>query len=281
MKKIIVLSLILLITICSVIDVYATSSFQMSLIASKNEVNKGDEFVVDVKISNIQMDKGIIALGGRIEYDRDSLELQKMEGQNGWARPSYNDNNGKFATDRDDYGTVDEVMFKITFKVKQQSKENLTITLNEVAGSNGKDEVKLNNIITNITVKNGISNPDGPKPDNPNLNTNTNTDNNNTTNNTNSNSTVNDDKNNTTKNNTTNISNNSVNNSNKNNNNTNVKNNNIVNTNSSDAKSGIFPKTGTGKIAFGLIGLLIISAIIFYIRIRIIDSKSKKNNIIK
>lgn len=209
-----------------------------------------------------------------------------MEGQNKWARPSYNENNGKFATDRDDYVTSDEVIFKISFKVKDQSKENLTITINEVAGSNGKDEVKLNDIKTNITVKNGTSTPDEPKPDepkpeDPKPNTNTNTDNNNTTNNTvnnNKNNTINNNSN-TNKNNA-NISNDAG--SNRNNTNANVKNNNITNNNLlADKKSGIFPKTGTGKFAFGLIILLIISAIIFYIRIRIINSKATKNNIIK
>lgn len=201
-----------------------------------------------------------------------------MEGQNKWARPSYNENNGKFATDRDDYGTSDEVIFKITFKVKDQSKENLTITINEVAGSNGKDEVKLNDIKTGITVKNGTLTPDEPKPDEPKPNTNTNTDNNNTTNNT-----VNNNKNNTTNNdnsnkNTVNKSNNII----ANTNNVNAKNNTNTNTNSSDnVKGGIFPKTGSNPIIFGTIGILIIIAGSFYIRIRIIDSKAKKNNIIK
>lgn len=281
MKKLIILSLILLTTITTVINVYAASSFEISLRTSKNEVSKGEEFVVDVKISNIQIDKGIIALGGRLEYDKESLELLKMEGENTWARPSYNDDNGKFATDRNDYATSDETVFKVTFKVKEQSKQNLTILLNEVAGSNGKDEVKLNNIKANITVKNGTSNPEEPNPS-------TNT----TTDNTTNNNTVNNNKNNTTSSNNI-VNNNTTNNSNANNKtnanaNTNVNSNNTVkqnivsNTNSSDnVKNGIFPKTGANPILFGLIGVLILIAAIFYIRIRIIDSKAKKNNIVK
>ena len=148
-------------------------------------------------------------------------------------------------------------MFKIIFKVKEQSKENLTITVSEVAASNGKDEVKLNSVKTNISLKKADSKPDNP-------NNNTSTDNTNTTNN-----------------NTTNTSNNATNNTNKNN--TNSKNNAIVaNTNSPDnIKDGIFPKTGAGKIAFSLIGLLVLVAVIFYARIRMIDKKAKKNNIIK
>lgn len=283
MKKIIVLGLILLTTISMVINVYAISTFEMSLGSSKSELNKGEEFTVDVKISNIQMDKGIVAIGGKIEYDRDSLELVRLEGQDKWARPSYNDDNGKFATDRDDYGTSDEVIFKIIFNVKEQSKENLTITVSEIAASNGKDEVKLNSIKTNISLKKAEPKPDDPKPDNPNNNTstdNTNTTNNNTTNN---NNTVNNDKNNTTNNNNTNKNTANTSNNATNKNNTNSKNTAIVaNTNSSDnIKDGIFPKTGAGKIAFSLIGLLILVAAVFYARIKMIDKKAKKNNIIK
>lgn len=286
MKKIIVLSLILLITIATVVNVYAASNFEMSLQPSKNEVSTGEEFVVDVRISNIQLDKGVIALGGRIEYNKESLELVKMEGENTWARPSYNDDNGMFATDRNDYATNDETVFKITFKVKEQSEKKLTITLNDIAGSNGKDEVKLNNIKANITVKNGTSTPDDPKPDtnttkddNTNTSTNTNTNNNN-------NNTANDNKNNTTNNNNS-VNNNTNSNSNVNNNtnntNTNVSSNkqNIIANTTSDKKDGLIPKAGANPILFGSIGLLIVIAASFYIRIRVIDGKTKKNNIIK
>lgn len=62
MKKIIVLGLIILTTISIVINVYATSTFEMSMQSSKSEVTKGEEFTVDVKISNVQMDNGIIAI---------------------------------------------------------------------------------------------------------------------------------------------------------------------------------------------------------------------------
>lgn len=269
MKKIIVLGLILLTTISMVINVYAISTFEMSLGSSKSELNKGEEFTVDVKISNIQMDKGIVAIGGKIEYDRDSLELVRLEGQDKWARPSYNDDNGKFATDRDDYGTSDEVIFKIIFNVKEQSKENLTITVSELAGSNGKDEVKPNSISTNVKVKNGTSNPGDDKP-------NTNTSVNNTTTNTSNNNVVNNssnDKNTTTSNNNKN-SNGTV----ASNTNTNVK----VTTNTSDnIKEGVLPKAGSNAIVFGIIAVLIIVAIVLYIRIRIINSKATKNNIIK
>lgn len=208
--------------------------------------------------------------GGTLEYDKDSLEIIKMEGENTWAKPSYNDDNGKFATDRGDYASNDETVFKITFKVKEGSKENLTITLLEASASNGKDEVKLKDIKTNIKVKNGATNPDNP--DNPKPDTNTSTNNtvdNNTTNTNNNNS------NNNNVNNTSNKTNtNNTNNSNRNNTiNQNKSNNANI---SNDIKSGVLPKAGANAILFGIIGILIIIAGVFYARIRIMDNKTRK-----
>lgn len=62
MKKIIILTFVLLITVTSVLPVCAVTNFEISLQSSKSEVEKGEEFVVDVKISNIQIEKGIIAI---------------------------------------------------------------------------------------------------------------------------------------------------------------------------------------------------------------------------
>ena len=67
-------------------------------------------------------------------------------------------------------------------------------------------------------------------------------------------------------------------NSNASNNSTNIK----VTTNTSDnIKDGVLPKAGSNAIVFGIIGILVIIAIILYVRIRIINSKATKNNIIK
>ena len=72
MKKIISLTLILVVMMTLVSNVYAESSYKLSLEPSKNEVGKGEQFTVDVKISDIQDESGIIALGAKLEYDQTS-----------------------------------------------------------------------------------------------------------------------------------------------------------------------------------------------------------------
>ena len=93
MKKFVTLSLTLVLIFMVITNVYAVSSFKVSMEASKNELTKNEEFTVEVKISDIQDEKGIIAMGGEIEYDKDSLTLVKVEqGSENWAKPSYSEN---------------------------------------------------------------------------------------------------------------------------------------------------------------------------------------------
>lgn len=282
MKKIIVLSLVLLMTIATVTSVYAVSSFKMELKPSNKEVSKNEEIVVEAVISDIEFDKGIVALGGMLEYDTNSLELVKFEAGDNWSKPSYNEKSQKFATDRDGYGKDDETVFKVTFKVKEEAKENLVIELSEASASNGEDEVKLEGIKTSVTVKSGTSKPDDSKPDDQKPDINTSTDDNNTNTNTNTNNNNNntqntnsnkDDKNtNTNTNNSKNTNTNTNKNTNKSNNSSN--NTNVAN-NADNLKGGILPKAGTTSIIFGILGIMIIVAGIFYARIKIMDNNAK------
>ena len=168
MKKIIKLTLISLIIACIMGNVYAAISCNMELQTEKKEFNKNEEFTVDVKISNLQSDRGIISMGATLEYDKDSLELVKMEGQNGWETPingsSYNKANGKMVLTRNGLGTNAETIFKITFKVKEESKQNLMIALKNITVADGYSPAKVTSAYKNITIKGGIKNP-VPTPD--------------------------------------------------------------------------------------------------------------------
>lgn len=156
MRKTVKLSLILLIMIsiilCTLNIAYAKTSSNVA-IASASEVEKGEEFEVKFNLSGLKSDKGINALMGTLKYDKDSLTLVKMEGQNGWASPSYNEENGKFVTEISEYVTKDETFLKITFKVKEGSKKNISISLEEVSVANQDEEVEVNSKSKSITVK--------------------------------------------------------------------------------------------------------------------------------
>ena len=246
-RKIIALSLILVIvTLLS--NVYAVSKCKVDLKTDKSEYNKNDEFTVNVNLSDIQDEKGIIAVGGTLEYDKNSLELVKMEAQGKWTKPSYNEANRKFVTDRDNsYATKDETLFKITFKVKEESKKDITITLKDISASNGKEDIKTDNVSKAITIKDSTV-PD-TKPGDGNEGNNNGSNNGNNVGNNIGNNVGN------------NVGNNSGNNS---SNNNSIYNNKI-------------PQAGenNGIIIFCIIVLIAI-ATTYYIKIKIINKKSKK-----
>ena len=225
MKKI--LSLMLLMVIGMMGCVYAALSCNISLEMAKTEFSKGEEFTVDVKLSNIQSDRGVISLGATLEYDKDSLTLVKMEGQNGWETPangvSYNEANGKMAITRSGLGKDDEIIFKMTFKVNDQSKKNLKITLKDITVADGTAPAKISLAYKNITIKDGVQEPET------------------------------DDKNNNT---TNSVENTTINNS-------------LGNNSTDNIKEGDLPQTGeSGVILIASIGVILVIAIILYIRMQ-------------
>ncbi len=266
MKKIFKLSLVLLMAICIMGNVYAALSCNVSVQTAKSEYSKNEQFTVDVNIANIQSDRGIISLGATLDYDKNSLTLVKMEGKNGWETPSsgasYNEANGKIAITRNGLGKNNETVFTITFKVKEQSKQNLAITLKDITVADGTTPAKIATTYKNITIKEGTVNPN-PQPgtDDPNKNqtttpgSNTSTGTNTTTPGTNSSSNVN------TKANTT----------------ANTSKNTIKNSNKNAVKSGSLPKAGSlGAIAIIPVVIIAIVAVIFFIKMKRLNKDLNK-----
>lgn len=172
MKKIVKLSLVmLLIIVCCTGAVYAASSCNISLETAKSEFSKNEEFSVDVKLSNIQSERGFIALEAVLEYDKTSLTLVKMQGQNDWSSPikdlSYNEATGKLVIDKNGLAKSDEVILKLTFKVNENSKENTTITLKNIKASDATAPVEVATATKNIKITTPIIpvDPIDPDPD--------------------------------------------------------------------------------------------------------------------
>lgn len=255
MKKIVSISIVLVIAICMMGSVYASLSCNMSMQANKTEVSKNEEFIVNVNVSNIQSERGIIALEATLKYDKESLELVKMEGKNGWETPikdiTYNENNGKIAIDRSGLGKNAETVFSMTFKVKETSKKNLTVSLGDVKVADGTQLTRLGDIIQNITVAEGTQNPDPvpqPKPEEPEPTpSNPGTTTGNTSSNSTNNSTTVGDK-------TTSITKNTI-------------NKNVV-TNKNLPKAG-----GNNNVLLAFMTLLVVATVIFFVKIRLINKE--------
>lgn len=177
MKNIVRLSIVLILMTCMVIltgsNVYAALTCSVDMNIAKTEYSKNEIFTVDVNISNISTDRGVIAFGATLEYDKDSLTLERMEGLNGWETPmaggSYNEDNGIMAITRGAVGKNDETILRLTFKVKENAKTNAKVTLKDVSVSDGT-LARIATISKEITIKDaGTDNPgtDTPGTDNP------------------------------------------------------------------------------------------------------------------
>ena len=159
MKKIVNLILILLVLTLMIGSVYAALTYNVEMYVQKTEFSKGEEFTVEFNLSNIQSDRGIIAFGGTLEYDKDSLTMLEMKGTDKWSNPSYNETKGKLVTDRNGFATEDETVFSVKFLVKEESKKNLVITLKDISVSSGEEMVSAEDIYKNITIKEDTSKP--------------------------------------------------------------------------------------------------------------------------
>lgn len=251
MKKIISLSLIVLMVICITANVYAATSCNASLQTSKSEYDKGDEFTVDVNVTDLKSDRGIISFGATLEYDTNCLTFVKMEGKNGWSTPSYNKDSGILVSDGSSLMKNDGTIFTITFKVNEGvSKSSTTISLKDITVGDGGNSgaTKVNGTSKNINIKNATS--DG-------------------------NTTTPDKDNNTTKPGTNSSSNNSSTGSNSINNNSNSSGNKVNKVNTSTSQTGRLPKAGkTGLILVVLIVALAGIATFFYVKMKIVNKKS-------
>lgn len=177
MKRVIKLSLIIILAIICLTGVaYAAPSCNIEIQTSKTEFDKNEQFTVDVNLSNIQSERGIVAIEATLDYDKESLTLVEMKGQNEWSNPikdlSYNESTGKFVIDKNGLAKSNETILKLTFKVKETSKKNLTISLKDIKVSDATVPGQIALASKNITIKEGTVNPQplppvDPKPVDP------------------------------------------------------------------------------------------------------------------
>ena len=166
MKKILKLSVIVLFVMCMFGKVYASNECKLSIVTTKNEYSKDEQIIVEVKMSNINTRAGVMAIGGVVEYDKTSLKLEKIEGQNGWS-PYINEQTGRFVAERNAPNKKDEIIFKLTFSINEGSKKNLSITIKEIQVGDGttlyteiddaKKEISIKEKTNNIPTSNPTS----------------------------------------------------------------------------------------------------------------------------
>ncbi len=134
------------------------SSFTTAITKSTDKtLYPGETFEVTVNINEFEnVPNGLIALGGQLEYDTNSLEIVgNPVGQNGWSiENGFNSKNFKFLLDNNNFIFKNSEVFKIEFKVKDTVTEakNLTIKVKNIVASNAELEIASNDTETSVKV---------------------------------------------------------------------------------------------------------------------------------
>ena len=145
-----------------VILVLTTQSFALSFTATMNPdkttVAESTEFMVAVKISNIDAgSNGINSLEGYLEYDTkvfDPISQSSIEAVGDWT-VKYNSENGKVVLQRLAFVKTEENVFQITFRTKANtSGQKGTIKFKNIWAYNSETEISASDISTTITVSN-------------------------------------------------------------------------------------------------------------------------------
>lgn len=144
MKKLLKMSVILLVVIViafPIKNVIATEEKDCKVyINGPEKLEAGGTITIEIGIKDIK--KTVDTIVATLEYDRDIFEEvteDDMEPQSKWNYPAYNSESGTFMIDKTDSNLVsnDQVIMKITMKVKANIKESTSIiklTDIEVAG---------------------------------------------------------------------------------------------------------------------------------------------------
>lgn len=254
-KKIIKIAVLVMMLVIAYNTVVSALSANLSMQADNTTVPESTEFLVKVKVSNIDAgENGINSVSAFLELDKsvfEDISESSIEGINGWSS-NYDSGTGKVTLVNQSFVKDEAEVFTMTFKTKEKvSGKEGTIKLKDIKVGNSDTNIEVDE----VSLKIRVGNPDEANTANA---TNTNSIAINVTTNTNSNTNTN-----TRANVTNNTTNNTANKTGSYINATNVLNDKI-------------PETGVKDTITILIAGVIILAIIVYIRIEMINKDMKK-----
>lgn len=139
----------------------AVPTFKTTMNTSKQDIFPGEEFEVLVDVSEFSnIEQGIVAFAGQLEYNQDILERVSIEGQNSWNfdENSLNQSNLKFVMDSSEFVDQKQTILKLKMKVKNSIvvPRQTTITLKNISASNGKIDIASGDaqIVLNLVKEN-------------------------------------------------------------------------------------------------------------------------------
>ena len=126
----------------------------------------GEEFEVNVRVSDlVKVEKGLIVVYGKLNYDENVLSLIEIAPQKEW-QITYNERNKVFVMDNDEFinneniGANDSIL-KLKFKVNDTitQETNTSIEIVDIKGSNSKIDISSENAKLDISI---VEEPEEP-----------------------------------------------------------------------------------------------------------------------
>ena len=154
-------------------SVLAVAEMQLSANFENSTITSGSEVVINISISKLDgLNGGTNAFIFSLGFDTDDFEFVKIEGQNNWNSPTYNEakikeGTAKFATTRANFTTETGSIAKLILKAKKNfdlnNKPNVEIYDISFAGksNNTTQKVVANNVTVSLNSNQGnINNGD-------------------------------------------------------------------------------------------------------------------------
>lgn len=159
-KKILKITIVMLLLVWVYTTIANALSFTVSMTPSSTTIPESTEFIVTVKVTNIELgdnENGLNTLTGYLDYDTNVFEEiteSSIEGMSGWT-PSYEaDNNGKISLNKSTFVESEENVFNVTFKTKAETSGEVgQIQFKNIVATNSANDVTASDISVTIEVK--------------------------------------------------------------------------------------------------------------------------------
>ena len=163
-KRFLIILLVMIITLSALtVAIKAVDySVAVSMTANNSRVSAGNEVLITVKLSNLNVgDNGINGFSAYLSYDTEMFETltdSSVDGINGWV-PNYTPGTGKVSLYRPTFLKTDEEIMQISLKVKSGVADGTQgeVKLSTIIVSNSSDQIMATPVSTMITVGNGTS----------------------------------------------------------------------------------------------------------------------------
>ena len=161
-KKILIVGIVLLFISCPIMKANEVDTYKIELNSSNNTLDQGDSIEINLNIKDINIqsgEKGIGAYEGKLEYNKEILELIEIKGNEDWDKPI--ENEGHFVSVKSDGICTDEeqVLATIVFKVKENIKSgNEKIEIKEFKVSNGETGISTDDVKLKLRINGASSN---------------------------------------------------------------------------------------------------------------------------